>query len=185
MCSSDLFQTLRESVGTLSARLARFEQQLLDISTALKTLQAPPVAPPSAFSMPAETLFQNATRDRESGNFELALREFTDYVQAYGTTEQAASAQYYIGDILYRLQRYQEAVTAFDMVLTNYLDSERTPDALYMKAMAFTELGETAKARAEFNLLIKRFKTHDLAKRAQAQLKALPATAKPARPPSK
>jgi len=178
------FQGLRESVASLNARMGKLEQQLLDISTAIKTIQAPPVAPPPAAIMSAETLFQNATRDREGGNLELALKEFTDYVQVYGSTEQAASAQYYIGDIHYRSERYEEAVAAFDLVLTNYLDSDRAPDAHYMKAMALRELGETAKARSEFDRLIKRFPKHELAAKARTQLRTL-APAKPPRSKSK
>jgi len=179
------FQSLRESVASLNARMGKMEQQLLDISTAIKTIQAPPVAPPSAPTMSAETLFQNAMRDREGGSLELALKEFTDYVQVYGTTEQAAAAQYYIGDIHYRSGRFEEAVVAFDLVLTNYLDSDRAPDAHYMKGMALRELGETAKARSEFDRLIKRFPKNELAAKARVQLRTLSTPAKPPRSKSK
>ena len=179
------FQALRESVAGLNARMGKLEQQLLDISTAIKTIQAPPVAPPSAPTMSAEVLFQNATRDRQGGNFELALKEFTDYVQVFGATQQAAAAQYYIGDILYRLDRFEEAVTAFDLVLTNYLDSDMTPDAHFRKAMALRELGETARARSEFDRLIKRFPKHELAASARSEMKSLPTAPKPPRSKTK
>jgi TolA-binding protein len=176
------FQSLRESVASLIARMGKLEQQLLDISTAIKTLQTPPAPPPSAPTMSAETLFQNAMRDKEGGNAELALKEFTEYVQVYGTSEQAAAAQYHIGDIHYRNERYEEAVVAFDQVLSNYLDSDRAPDAHYMKGMALLKLGETAKARGEFNTLIKRFPNNELSTKARSQLRTLPAPSKPAKP---
>jgi len=179
------FQTLRESVNSVNARLGRLEQQLLDISTAIKTIQSPPVAPPSDPTMPASTLFQNAMRDREGGNLEMALREFTDYVQVYGATDQAAAAQYYVGDILYRSERYEEAVAAFDLVLTNYLSSDRAPDAHYMKALALRELGETAKAESEFKLLIKRFPKDELSRKAKTEMKTLSAPSTPSKPKSK
>jgi TolA-binding protein len=179
------FRGLRESVASMNARLGKLEQQLLDISTAMKTIQSPPLAPPPESIMSAETLFQNATRDREGGSLELALKEFSDYVQVYGNTEQAAAAQYYIGDILYRSERHEEAVAAFDLVLTNYLDSDRAPDAHYMKGMALLELGETAKARSEFDRLIKRFPKNELAAKARVQIKALAAPAKTPRSRSK
>jgi TolA-binding protein len=171
--------------SSLNARLGKMEQQLLDISTAIKTIQSPPVAPPSAPAMSAEMLFQNATRDREGGSLELALKEFSDYVQVYGATEQAAAAQYYIGDIHYRSERFQEAVAAFDLVLTNYLDSDKAPDAHYMKGMALGELGETAKARSEFDRLIKRFPKNELAAKARVQIRTLATPAKPPRSKSK
>ncbi len=179
------FQILRETVGAMNARLARLEQQLLDVSTAIKTIQSPLAAPPADAAIPAETLFQNAMRDRAGGNLDLALRQFTDYVQVYGATEQAATAQYYIGDILYRSEKYREAVAAFDRVLTDYLRSDRAPDAHYMKAMALWELGETSKAASELNLLIKRFPKDDLAGKARTDLKSLSAPAASPRSKSK
>ncbi len=177
------FQSVRESVASLNARMARLEQQLVDISTAIKTLQAPP-APPEAVAatetgISAETLFQNALRDRDRGNLALALKGFTEYLQVFGSTEQAASAQYYIGDVYYRNEQFDDAVKSFDLVLTNYLDSDRAADAHYMKGMALLKLKETAMARSEFNTLIKRFPNHELAAKARQQLKTLPAAAKP------
>ncbi len=180
------FQSLRESVAALVARMGKLEQQMLDVSTAIKTLQTPPAPPPSAPTMSAEQLFQNAMRDKEGGNSDLALKEFTEYLQVYGASEQAADAQYHIGDIYYRTERYEEAVAAFDQVLSNYLDSQRAPDAHYMKGMALLKLGETAKARSEFNTLIKRFPNNELAAKARSQLKTLAAApAKPAKPKAK
>jgi tol-pal system protein YbgF len=164
-------QALRESVGALNARFGRLEQQMLDMSTALKTLQSPPAPPEPVVS--AESLFQSAVRDRDGGNLELALKEFSDYVQNFGSTYQAPAAQYYIGDIYYRRGELEEAVKAFDLVLEKYPEHERTPDAHYMKGMALLKLGQTAKARSEFNTLIKRFPESELAGKARSQLRAL------------
>jgi len=169
-------QALRESVGALNARFGRLEQQMLDMSSALKTLQSPPAPPEPAVS--AESLFQGAVRDRDGGNLELALKEFSDYLQNFGSTYQAPAAQYYIGDIYLRRGEYEEAVKAFDLVLEKYPEHERTPDAHYMKGMALVKMGEIAKARGEFNTLIKRFPNNELADKARSQLKTLAAPAR-------
>jgi len=170
------FETLKESVTALNARFGKLDQQLLDISTALKTLQSPP-APPApagamATSLPPETLFQNAVRDKDGGNLDLALKEFNDYLQSYGATFQAPSAQYYVGEINYRRGQFEDAVSAFDAVLEKFPVNDMTPDAHYMKGMALLKLGETVKARTEFNTLIKRFPNNELALKARSQLKA-------------
>ncbi len=170
-------QALRESVGALSARFGKLEQQMLDMSTALKTLQSPPAPPEPAVS--AESLFQSAVRDRDGGNLDLALKEFSDYVQNFGSTYQAPAAQYYIGDIHYRRGEFEDAVNAFDSVLEKYPEHERTPDAHYMKGMALLKLGQTAKARSEFNTLIKRFPDNELSTKARSQLRALGPAARP------
>jgi len=176
------FQALKESVAAVNARFSRLEQQITDIRTALATMQAPP-APPAAVTpsgLSAETLFQNALRDKNGGNDQLALRQFEDYLAAFGSTERAGAAQYYIGEIYFNAGEWQKAAEAFDLVLEKYPDNEKTPDAHYMKALALRRLGKNAAARDEFNALIKRFPgNRELVERARAQLKEISA-AKPA-----
>jgi TolA-binding protein len=176
------FQALKESVAAVNARFSRLEQQITDIRTALATMQAPP-APPAAATpsgLSAEALFQNALRDKNGGNDQLALRQFEDYLAAFGSTERAGAAQYYIGEIYFNAGEWQKAADAFDMVLEKYPDNEKTPDAHYMKALALRRLGKNAAARDEFNALIKRFPgNRELVERARAQLKEISA-AKPA-----
>ena len=179
------FQSLRESVATLNARFGKLEQQIVDIGTALRTLQSPVAPPPPAggsaggpaAGLSADALFQNAVSDKEGGNADLALRGFTDYVQNYSATYLAPAAQYYIGEILYGKGQLEDAVSAFDLVVEKFPVNEKTPDAHYMKAMALLKLGDRAEARQEFNTLIKRFPNSPLSEKARGQLKVLAAPA--------
>jgi tol-pal system protein YbgF len=173
------FQALKESVAALNVRFGKLEQQIVDIGTALKTLQSP-VAPPApaggpAAGLSADVLFQNAVRDKDGGNLELALRGFQTYVQNYGTTYLASTAQYYIGEIYYQNGKYEEAAQAFDAVAANYPQSDKAPDAQYMRGMAFTRMGARAEAASEFRALIKNYPNSPLVAKARAQLKP-PAT---------
>lgn len=177
------FQALRESVASLNARFGKLEQQIVDIGTALRTLQSPVAPPPPAggpaAGLSADALFQNAVSDKEGGNAELALRGFTDYVQNYSQTYLAPVAQYYIGEILFGKGQWEDAIRAFDVVHEKFPDHDRaTPDAHYMKAMALMKLGDRAGAREEFNTLIKRFPNSPLSQKARAQLKVPAAPAK-------
>lgn len=176
------FQALKESVGSLNARFGKLEQQLTDIGSALKTLQSPVAPPPTgaAIGQSPESLYQNALRDKEGGSLDLALKEFSDYVQNYSASFQAPSAQYYIGEIHYTRNELDDAVAAFDLVLEKFPENEKTPDAHYMKGMALLKMKATAKARSEFSTLIKRFPNNPLSRQAQTQLKtARPPTARP------
>ncbi len=184
------FQALRESVASLNARFGKLEQQIVDIGTALRTLQSPVAPPPPAGGsasgpagvpapgLSADALFQNAVSDKEGGNADLALRGFTDYVQNYSATYLAPAAQYYIGEILSGKGKWDDAVRAFDLVVEKFPVNEKTPDAHYMKAMALLKLGDRAGAREEFNTLIKRFPNNPLSEKARAQLKVPAAPAK-------
>src|SRR5271155_3376580 len=70
------FQALRESVADISSQVSKLQQQMIDIGNAVRTIQAPAVPPPASGAgpgspqaggappVPAETLYQNAMRDR-------------------------------------------------------------------------------------------------------------------------
>jgi tol-pal system protein YbgF len=177
------FQTLKESVAAQNVRLGELKQLIADVKTALTTLQSPP-GPPSdsgaTSGLSSDTLFQNALRDKNGGNTDLALKEFTDYTQNFDKTYLAPQAQYYIGEIYFNSGELEKAVDAFDAVLEKYQENDKTPDAHYMKGMALLKLGKRAEARREFDALIKKFPGNPLAAKAKAQI----AATAPAKPPA-
>jgi TolA-binding protein len=185
--SADDVRAVRENLAALSNRVANLDNKLSDISSAVRTLSqpaAPPPptsgAPPAAGAAPvapagtsAESLWLNAFRDYSSGKDELAMMEFNDYLKYFPAAENAASAQYYVGQLYNRAKMFDDAVKAFDAVLERYPDNPKTPDALYGKADALAHGGHKAEAAAEFKDFLARFPTHSLARNAQAQLRDL------------
>jgi TolA-binding protein len=194
--SADDVRAVRENLAALSNRVANLDNKLSDISSAVRTLGQPPAAPPppggaappAAGGAPippsgtsAESLWLNAFRDYSSGRDELAMMEFNDYLKYFPTAENAASAQYYVGQLYNRAKMFDDAVQAFDAVLERYPDNPKTPDALYGKADAMAHGGHRTEAAAEFKDFLARFPTHSLARNAQAQLRDL-GTAAASRP---
>jgi TolA-binding protein len=186
--SSDDIRAVRENLAALSSRVANLDNKLSDISSAVRTLSQPQAAPPppssgappaaGAAPIPpagtsAESLWLNAFRDYSSGRDELAMMEFNDYLKYFPTAENAASAQYYVGQLYNRAKMFDDAVKAFDAVLERYPDNPKTPDALYGKADALAHGGHRTEAAAEFKDFLARFPTHSLARNAQAQLRDL------------
>jgi TolA-binding protein len=188
---SDDFRSVRENIGDLAARLGRLDSKLTDISNAVRTLSAPPPppapppgapavqGPPSGIS--AENLFQNAMRDYSSGKDELAVDEFSQYIKYFADTENGPLAEFYIGQIYDRAKQYDEAAQAFDAILERWPENQKTADALYMKGAELMKAGRRTDAGAVFKDFLKRYPNHDLAAKAQAQLRTLGLTA-PARP---
>jgi TolA-binding protein len=186
--SADDVRAVRENLAALTSRVANLDNKLSDISSAVRTLSQPPAAPPPPASgappaaggapippagTSAESLWLNAFRDYSSGRDELAMMEFNDYLKYFPTAENAASAQYYVGQLYNRAKMFDDAVQAFDAVLERYPDNPKTPDALYGKADALAHGGHRAEAAAEFKDFLARFPTHSLARNAQAQLRDL------------
>ena len=194
--SAEELRSLRENMANLSMRFGNLDSKLADISSAIRTLGTPAAPPPpgngaaaiapsptpAPAGVSAESLFQNAFRDYSSGKDELAMMEFNDYLKYFPQSENAASAQYYVGQIYDRAKQYDDAVQAFDAVLERYPDNPKTPDAQYGKAVDLMKAGHRADASAEFKEFLARYPTHSLAHNAQAHLKELALTTTPSTP---
>lgn len=177
---SNEFQYLRTTIEDLNGRMGKLERQLVDMNNTLKVIQAPPVAPPTqgAESGPppgvsADTLYANALRDKEAGNYDLALEGFNNYLKFFGTTESAPNAQYYIGEIEFQRKNYDQALTAFDAVLERYPENPKTLDALFMKGRTLVLQGERTAGADEFQEVIKRAPRSTLAVQARAEIRKL------------
>ncbi len=180
------FQAVREGMADLNARMGKLEQRLLDLSNTIKVIQSPPAPPsqPAAATagpppgVSAEGLYASAMRDKDSGNYDLALQEFTDYLKYFGTTDTAPNAQYHIGEIYYNRGELDSALRAFDLVLEKYPENIKTRDAMYMKGQTLLKMGERMKAAEEFRAIISRWPSSELAAKARARLRelGLPAT---------
>lgn len=185
------FTGVKESMTDVLSRMGKLQQQLVDLTSAVKTMQAPPAPPPAvtpaptpAAPVPAATLYQNAMKDKSGGKTDLALQEFKDYLTFYAATELAPNAQYHIGDIYYGNEDYENALTNFDLVLTKFNDNNKTEDARFMKGKTLLKLSERNKGVAEFRQLIKDSPRSELAVKACNEIKRLGLSCTPAAKPS-
>ncbi len=120
--------------------------------------------------MSAAQAYTTAFRDKQTGNTDLAYREFKEYLTYFPNTEYAADAQYYLGEIDYNRHDYKAAIEAFDAVLERYPENRRTRDAHLMKGLALAKNGQRTKAVQELKSLIQNFPTSEQARRAQSAL---------------
>jgi tol-pal system protein YbgF len=184
------FQGVRSSLEDVNVRLGKVERQMVDLGNTVKVIQAPAAPPPGAGGLPpgvsADSLYANARRDMDGGNYDMALQEFTDYLRYFGDTATAPNAQYYIGEILLRKSDLDGALKAFDLVLEKYPENTKTPDAMYRKGETLVKMGQRTAGAGEFRELIRSYPSSELAAKARAQLKAMGLSATtPARPSRK
>src|SRR6266849_756639 len=121
----------------------------------------------------ADTLYSNGLRDITGGNYDLARKEFLDYLKFYGDTDLASNAQFYLGEIAYSQKNYDQAVTEYDHVLTNYPKSFKLAPAHLKKGMALIELGQKTAGVRELRDVVRRFPGTEEERRARAKLKEL------------
>ncbi|HLH06384.1 MAG TPA: tetratricopeptide repeat protein [Terriglobales bacterium] len=186
---SGQIQALNDSVDELKARLNKMGQQLDAMQAAAQNLNTPPTGTPGATGMPGpggapqaqapppDVLYNNALRDYNSANYQLAQQEFGDYMKYYPSTDLAGNAQYYLADILYRQGDYQGAVKAYDQVLEMYPGGNKTQAAQLKKGYALLELGQRSAGVKELNSLIQRYPRSLEAQQARERLRKMGATA--------
>lgn len=186
------FQALRDAVEEMNSKLSKLQQQVLDVKNIVSTAPAPTSAPagsppggpaptqPAAPPVSAETLFNNALRDYQSGNFMLAGPQFVDYIKFFASSERAADAQYYLGEIFYQQEQFDQAVAAFDKVLERFPEGKQTANAQYKKGMSLLKKGDRNAAAREFREVIRKFPRTPAATQAGEALKGLGVSARPA-----
>jgi tol-pal system protein YbgF len=183
-------QALHDAVDELKARLAKISKQLDDIQAKQENIGAPPAtqgAPatttPQASAPPPEALYQDALRDFTSGKNDLAGQEFTQYLQAYSTSELAGNAQFYLGEIQYRQGDLQAAVVSYNKVLDQYPGGNKAPAAQLKKGFALLDLGQRSQGVQELRSLITRYPKSPEAIQAKDRLSKLGVAGAASRPP--
>jgi tol-pal system protein YbgF len=193
-------QGLSDNLEEIKSRLGRLNQQLVDLQNNVQSLDAkisggavPSTTPTSTgptSSLPsngggsvpsnpggpppsADTLYSNGLRDITSGKYDLARSEFEDYLKYYADTDLASNAQFYLGEIAYSQRQFQQSVSEYDKVLTNYPKSFKLAPARLKKGMALLEMGQKNQAIKELREVVKRYPGTEEERRARAKLKEL------------
>jgi tol-pal system protein YbgF len=181
-------QALHDAVDELKARLAKVSKQLDDIQSGQQNIGSPAAHPasPGAAAVPQapppDALYNDALRDFNAGKNDLAAQEFTQYVQAYGNTDLAGNAQFYLGEVLYRQGNYQQAIVAYNRVLDQYPGGNKAAAAQLKKGYALLEAGQRDAAVQELRSLINRFPKSPEATQARDRLTKLGAAGAASRP---
>jgi tol-pal system protein YbgF len=195
---SDNLQDVQARVGKLAQQLTDMQNLLQSIDSKVSNTSAAPggasgggnqgtmnpggsgpagnnpsAAAPAMPPISADTLYQNGLRDYQTGNYDLAHQEFTDYIRNFPSNDLASNAQFYLGEILYAQGDYKKAINAYDAVLANYPHSFKLSDSLLKKAMAEQDLSMRTAAIRDYRDVIRRFPGSDASRRASSRLRDL------------
>ena len=177
---SNEFHAVSTTVADLVQRINAQDAKLKDISDAIRTLAAaapsqaapPPGAVPAASQaapdpcggMSAESLWENARRDKSKGNLELAMTEYKNYVTCFGDTANAPVAQYERGMMYFNSgesdpKYYEDAAKAFEDGVTRFPENPQTQEMLYFKAVSLMKADHRTEAGNGFKEYLKRYPT--------------------------
>jgi tol-pal system protein YbgF len=196
-------QGVSDNLQETLARMGKLNQQITDTQTALQAIDAkltagapppqpqpganfapPPGAPtpvapgvpavvPAASAPSSDLLYSNGLRDWTGKKYELAMQEFNDYLKYYPTTDLASNAQFYVGEIYYAQEEYDQAVDAYSKVLENYPKSPKLPPAHLKKGLALVAMGQKTSGIRELRNVVRLYPGTEEERRARAKLKEL------------
>ena len=171
-------QALSSSLEQAQAQLTKLSEQLAQTQKVIQTLNAPPPVAPGTPGTPPGTqpgdtagagaggtsatpsvpdpnsLFSSAMGSFNSGQYALAIQGFQEFLQYYGTTPRASSAQYYIGECYYNNGDYKHAVEAYDKCIEQYPNGDKTLAARLKKGYALLANGDKAAGIRELRALV-------------------------------
>ncbi len=127
-------------------------------------------APPG---IDCQELYDESFIEIRRGQYENAIKGFTDYLQYCGTKNLADNARFWIGEAYYSMEKYPEAIREFRQLEIDFSTSEKRPGALYKMARSYEELGELNDAKATFEKLVENYPGTLESEQAREKLKEL------------
>lgn len=120
-----------------------------------------------------DELYSLAKRAFDAGNFDVARDGFNRLLSEYPKANQADNAKFWIGEIYFRQNDFENAILAYQEVIERYPNGNKVPSSLLKQGMAFVRIANPAAARDAFEDLIRRFPNSSEASIAQKKLEDL------------
>jgi tol-pal system protein YbgF len=175
---SGQIQALNDTLDELKVRLEKVTKQLQDLQATQQSIQAQQAttqaqADAAKNAPPPDVLYNNALRDYNGGNNDLAKQEFSDYLKFYPNTDLAGNSDFYLGEIQFKEGNYQQAAQSYDQVLQNFPSGNKAASAQLKKGLALIELGKQDDGVSELRHLIQRYPHSPEALQARERLRKL------------
>jgi tol-pal system protein YbgF len=171
---SGQIQALNDTMDELKVRLAKLSKQFEDMQAAQQSMAASQAQAQQQAQAPApDVLYNNALRDYNGGNNDLASQEFSDYIKFYPNTDLAGNAFFYLGEISYKAGDFQKAVTNYDLVLQNFPSGTKAAASQLRKGFALIELGKQDEGAQELKHVIQRYPKTNEAIQAREKLRKM------------
>jgi tol-pal system protein YbgF len=149
-------------ISELSARVDELEAKIKSLATGTPGASTEPTGTASDKDKkstpktiePSEA-YRQAMNDYNSGNFDLALAGFQNYLTQFPETSQTDKAQYWIGECYYSKKEFPKAIDAFSKVIKTYPKSDKVAGAKLKIGYSYLNEKNTAKAKDYLNKVVK------------------------------
>ena len=131
-------------------------------------------APPSpGIGVSPQKLFDSAMGDYYSGQYDLAILGFGDYIKSFPKADLADDAQVNICSAYVQDGKNDKAVEACDLAIRTYPNGDKIPDAYYKKGLALQNLRDVNGARDAWEHVVKTDPNTDAGRLARQSLERI------------
>lgn len=187
-------RVIREKLDDSNVRMGSLTQEVDSLRQSIQQMGSRPSAttdpePPGAGSPPGaapslgqtapavgaspQKVFDSAQSDYYSGQYDLAVLGFADYIKSYPKSEQADDAQVYICTAYLQDGKNDKAVEACDLAIRTYPSGDKIPDAYYKKGLALQNLRDLNGAREAWEHVVKTNPDSDAGRLAKQRLEQI------------
>jgi tol-pal system protein YbgF len=149
-------------ISELTARVDELETRIKSSATGTSGVSTGPNGTVSdkdkksaAKAIEPSEAYRQAMNDYNSGNFDLALAGFHNYLTQFPESSQADKAQYWEGECYYAKKDFPKAIDAFSKVVKTYPKSEKVAGARLKIGYSYLNEKNTAKAKEYLNKVVK------------------------------
>ncbi len=116
--------------------------------------------------------YQNALAEYNNRHYKLAIQLFEELLAINATSSLSDNCRYWIGESYYGLGNYNQAIIEFTKVFS-FNNSNKMDDAQLKLGLCYWKLGDSERARQEFERLISDYPTSEYVEKAKQFLSRL------------
>jgi len=89
-----------------------------------------------------KSLYETGLEKFKSRKYSESIGDLKLFLDADPDQSLIDNAQFWIGEALFALGKYEDAILRYDLVVKKYPNSEKVPDCLYKQGLSFIKLGD-------------------------------------------
>ena len=176
-------RVIREKLDDNNVRVGSLTQEIESLRSSMQQMGSrpsgtndaadPPAAggsPNAGMSVSPQKLFDSAMGDYYSGQYDLAVLGFSDYIKSFPKSPLADDAQVNICSAYVQDGKNDKAVEACDLAIRTYPNGDKIPDAYYKKGLALQNLRDVNGARDAWEHVVKTAPDSDAGRLAKQRL---------------
>jgi tol-pal system protein YbgF len=141
-------------------RLVALEREIMDLKALIDAQKEPP-----------KSLYETGLEKYRAGRFAEAVSDLKSYLASGPDADLADDAQFWIGESLFSLEKYEDAVLQYDMVAKKYSKGDKVPEALLKEGISFYKMGDSQTGNLVLQRLVQGYPGTEAATKAKKIIK--------------